>query len=584
MNNTIYNNIINDISKSLKYQLNEMARKSVNRTIDKKLWLTVSSIISRNRSTEAEDIKPIGNDKDNLLQRYVASLLIMKKPCPTSIEDIGKLKTFKKIGYKFIDLGGTIQDIQKLYNENSGNTNNSDNHSNSDTTTKSDNTTSNTDDNSDDDFFKNFGSTNTDTDDNDGFFGDLIDNDYNASISSKIDKQLNPVTNKTDIKQIFANITGEHNIPSQFKLVKPKNQNEWQKLVYIDQNSKRLDIFDFTTNTIGKFKSFLKSKNWKYYQNPILNKLLYSSKLLPVDIAKEQNIDNIIKTLQEYKYLAPAYYQQDYIDNLPKMSNTFKELITLYNDFVNNIDNDIVKNIFADSAYTAYVLLSPDNGLIYIHTIQVTYDNSCSSRRNSHSQYYIGVYANYTAKSILEFTGKTNYYDITNSDEDAQSYKDKQKAYAIKKKQFAVFNNIATTYFKELNKYYWANISDYSVANFKKFSNGSYGIEAYAKDRFNNNFNIADSFWYGNDKQKRLRTRQRNKFGEYSIFTCLHDNITNAVVESNVVSFIRNINNTMIYKQYKQVNGKPPMLRLELLPAGLDMFIEECEKKNIPLD
>ena len=108
MDKRLYNNILYSVSNIIKKELNEMARKPVNRTIDKKLWLTVSSIISRNRSTEAENVNPIGSDKNNLLQRYVASLLIMKKPCPTTIEDISKLKTFKKIGYKFIDLGGTI--------------------------------------------------------------------------------------------------------------------------------------------------------------------------------------------------------------------------------------------------------------------------------------------------------------------------------------------------------------------------------------------------------------------------------------------------------------------------------------------
>ena len=59
-----------------------MARVSPVRTIDRKLWLTVASACSRNRSTEAEFVKPVGNDKDNLVQRYVAALLIMKKPCP----------------------------------------------------------------------------------------------------------------------------------------------------------------------------------------------------------------------------------------------------------------------------------------------------------------------------------------------------------------------------------------------------------------------------------------------------------------------------------------------------------------------
>jgi len=64
----LYKSIINDISKIIKKHLNEMARTSINKTIDKKLWLTVSSICSKNKSTEAEFIKPMSKmTKDELL-------------------------------------------------------------------------------------------------------------------------------------------------------------------------------------------------------------------------------------------------------------------------------------------------------------------------------------------------------------------------------------------------------------------------------------------------------------------------------------------------------------------------------------
>ena len=73
------------MNKYIEYIINNILNEArVQRTIDKKLWLTVSSTISRNKSSEAEFIKPIGNDKDNLLQRYVAALLITKKECPQS--------------------------------------------------------------------------------------------------------------------------------------------------------------------------------------------------------------------------------------------------------------------------------------------------------------------------------------------------------------------------------------------------------------------------------------------------------------------------------------------------------------------
>ena len=97
---SLYKNLIENISAALSQSLNEMARMTPVRTIDRKLWLTVASACSRNRSTEAEDVKPVGNDKDNLVQRYVAALLIMKKPCPQTVEEISELKTFKLVAKK----------------------------------------------------------------------------------------------------------------------------------------------------------------------------------------------------------------------------------------------------------------------------------------------------------------------------------------------------------------------------------------------------------------------------------------------------------------------------------------------------
>ena len=123
--NKLYESIMKDVSKIINKHLNEMARPKLNKTIDPKIWASVSSICSRNKSTEAEFIKPNSNaTKDMLLPRYVAALLIMKKPCPTSVNDINDIKTFKLVGQRYIQNGGTIEDIQKLYNENkSGNIN-----------------------------------------------------------------------------------------------------------------------------------------------------------------------------------------------------------------------------------------------------------------------------------------------------------------------------------------------------------------------------------------------------------------------------------------------------------------------------
>lgn len=111
--------ILQNLFESLQFALLE-AR--VQRTIDKKLWLSVASTCSRNKDTEAEYIKPLSREtKDILLQKYVAALIIMRKPCPKSVEDIDTIKTFKNIGHSFIIAhGGTIKEIQDLYNINTG--------------------------------------------------------------------------------------------------------------------------------------------------------------------------------------------------------------------------------------------------------------------------------------------------------------------------------------------------------------------------------------------------------------------------------------------------------------------------------
>lgn len=109
--------IIKSLYESLVNSLNEVR---IQRTIDKKLWLSIASTISRNRSSEAEFIKPIGSDKDILLQKYVAALLILKKRCPESEDDMDDIKTFKLVGHKLLDLGVTFNEIKDLYVKNGG--------------------------------------------------------------------------------------------------------------------------------------------------------------------------------------------------------------------------------------------------------------------------------------------------------------------------------------------------------------------------------------------------------------------------------------------------------------------------------
>lgn len=119
---SLYRKLVENISFAVKSSLNEMAKKIDHRTVDRKLWLSVASVCSRNKETECEFIKPMKKlTKQDLLDRYVIGLIILKKPCPKSIRDIEKIKSFKLIGQRAIELGATIDEIKELYDINSGN-------------------------------------------------------------------------------------------------------------------------------------------------------------------------------------------------------------------------------------------------------------------------------------------------------------------------------------------------------------------------------------------------------------------------------------------------------------------------------
>lgn len=103
------------------FKNNILNEARVQRTIDPKIWASMSSMSSRMRSTLGEDAKVMRKDTpDILLQKYVAGLLTMKVECPHNISDIDKLKAYKNIGNAYINAGGNITAIQKLYVENGG--------------------------------------------------------------------------------------------------------------------------------------------------------------------------------------------------------------------------------------------------------------------------------------------------------------------------------------------------------------------------------------------------------------------------------------------------------------------------------
>lgn len=98
-----------------------MARPKVQRTIDAKIWASVASSISKKYKTDngaSAKVSPF--NKDILVQKLTAALLIMKQPCPRSWYDI---KIFPQWVHALqTTLKTDISAIVNLYNENSGGT------------------------------------------------------------------------------------------------------------------------------------------------------------------------------------------------------------------------------------------------------------------------------------------------------------------------------------------------------------------------------------------------------------------------------------------------------------------------------
>lgn len=97
----------------------EMA-KAKDRTIDKKIWATMSSQCSRTyKATLGEFARVPSNASTNvLLQKYVAGIIIFKCPCPTNEKEIEGIKAYKNYGIELINRGVSFDTIERLYNEN----------------------------------------------------------------------------------------------------------------------------------------------------------------------------------------------------------------------------------------------------------------------------------------------------------------------------------------------------------------------------------------------------------------------------------------------------------------------------------
>ncbi|WQJ53378.1 MAG: hypothetical protein [Wendovervirus sonii] len=101
--------------------INEMAKNTNYRTVDDKTWASVASTCSKNRDNDAANVKPLSKlTKDDLVNRYVVALIVMKKQCPTNENDIETIGTFKNYAFKALEMGATLKEIQRIYNINMG--------------------------------------------------------------------------------------------------------------------------------------------------------------------------------------------------------------------------------------------------------------------------------------------------------------------------------------------------------------------------------------------------------------------------------------------------------------------------------
>lgn len=109
---------MNYFSQQYNKKLNEA--RGVTRTIDPKLWASVSSGCSKTYKNDlGVSAKPIGT-RDQLLQRFVAGLIILKQQCPITENDMKNCPAFTQWANKLLDMGVTMDEVHKLWNENCG--------------------------------------------------------------------------------------------------------------------------------------------------------------------------------------------------------------------------------------------------------------------------------------------------------------------------------------------------------------------------------------------------------------------------------------------------------------------------------
>lgn len=570
----LYEKMMLDISKIVKKQLYEMARKSVNRTIDKKLWLTVSSIISRNRSTEAENIKPIGTDKDNLLQRYVAALLIMKKPCPNNVSEIEDLKTFKNIGNKFIELGGTISEIKELYNKNT-----------EDITVS--NNTDDVTDNKEKDIKQNINNKSSFFDDmfdeqddeyNDSLLGDISDTD--DSTQNFMMDTLVSVDNKTSLDKAWYIVTHDVNKPKGFKLVKSKNINEYQKYVYMPakRNHKAgSELYKKLCNegwkeyrglgmTCGDYYNKDISDNYQkshmYYNEYMMRISVYldnENQTIPLQLNVNSTYDDIISQLSNIG--------QDIVQYAEDNKRYYKEMIDIYKNNISNIDNKIVKDIISKDSFYEYILVSPDGGLMLskyseIDHTQWEYNNTYDETNYIKIYKFDGTYNRYGNPNyklykynksikttyVLTFTGAVNYnQQLSDKTLDVQHTSDTEYNNKLKKAKAA---------FRKCLDMYGYNLM--YVLGWKKENhkwsfdrNDILQVEVFTSYIGYQNFDNIENYFWGNKPKSIILKTSRKKVPQYIKITTKEAQQK----DPNIIAQVSDVNERIRCTQYNIGNN-----------------------------
>ena len=412
MSQTLYETLISGISYAVQKSINEMARLAVQRTIDKKLWLSVASTCSRNKSTEAENIRPIGSDKENLLNRYVAALIIMRKPCPETEDDIDTLKTFKLVAKRYLQLGGTLQEIQDLYNKNTGKTRIIPQGTEKNPIQKKEEYTDKPvstnnivkDEPTQKDSYGGMGLF-----DDDDIFGDDKDDISNSElIQNIVGLDIN-----ADLTTVLIQQLG--NKPRGWKFYKHTND-EYEKYMTADCDPNYEWRYKKYVKDVIKV---IKQKNWTCYQVTTPTNWLSFFKIENLtDTLVRDHIQKILDFHNNMRSPDSQLSPEEITKMVDERMQVYRQFVKDRKRQVNAINNDYVKKLFEEDESVYRVYLSPDTGVMLLVKREM-------KGRPEDSYNY-----------ILTFTGNVNYNNDLRDKDYNKKLKERAKLQAKKKQVF----------------------------------------------------------------------------------------------------------------------------------------------------